>query len=940
MRHITTVRVLGTASAAALLCCNSSVTANHPNNNPNNANHAPQCTATDDNGDCIATNDNDNTTGNQQCLLHLAPSSLPHAGLGLFAGSTHALDTSLNSNSIDKVLPILDKYKALPYRGQQRFPSYLAYMWTEHKGALAEFSLDEADGPRSAFPTVPSELWDVNIGLDGADGMEFYKSDAASGNNLDPRVINAFVPGFATLANHHEELNNIDRVYLEDYGDEDDASDYNHAGIEYFATTDVTEGMELLLNYGEEWAENNYDQMDWIEKKNKRKAAANDDNIYDRKGHVQGIDTKWDQLVKRELRNVANEIPTEKAKREREVLGFSADSSQVEASGKRPFSEYRANNVKHNRRNDWVDDDNIDWDKYPTTEKDITKPLKWLNQNGICLDSGNLIVKPSNMPQAGQGVHATKLISKGTIILPSPLIAMRKEDFLIYKSDPTQEFARKVLDKTSILGKEMLYNYAFSHPDSPLYLVPTAPLANFINHGGGINKGSSIANVQIRWPEKGSNTAKLFEWAYGQKIGSHFDNDFDETSIHDNPTNPWLEDHPIDVMERSGKLALEYVSLRDIQEGEEILIDYGELWNQAWGEFNDNKRSSSSNGGDEFRHSIGVPEGFFPDNWRNVGDQYEVAELQEPLQVGVAVPMTWAHNGKPVGSKYAYVIGLEKGFSERFLEYSEKNGVVELYRKLLTEQEGYHLPSDGFKVYNTPTLVNSTSISEAERAVEFFAHRYATATWNLKFNMHYVSAWNELARRSVLAALGDAGFDLALKGIGERFGYDNMTCFHTSYMGLTHCEKSIMHSDIYATNDKSWNMVHPLVTVEGTDPELDVMAEDMNTVIGVHYRKDVIYAMGDYGYHQTRPMAYYNPEDEDSKNYGDSATNGAPPIRVVFGMYCSQIDETNIATIRHIYDGDDPAPFADQFVEVPMREIHWDKATGTSSLAKPGGKGY
>ena len=76
--------------------------------------------------------------------------------------------------------------------------------------------------------------------------MEFYKSDAASGNNLDPRVINAFVPGFATLANHHEELNNIDRVYLEDYGDEDDASDYNHAGIEYFATTDVTEGMELV----------------------------------------------------------------------------------------------------------------------------------------------------------------------------------------------------------------------------------------------------------------------------------------------------------------------------------------------------------------------------------------------------------------------------------------------------------------------------------------------------------------------------------------------------------------------------------------------------------------------------------------------------------------------------------------------------------------------
>ena len=58
--------------------------------------------------------------------------------------------------------------------------------------------------------------------------------------------------------------------------------------------------------------------------------------------------------------------------------------------------------------------------------------------------------------------------------------------------------------------------------------------------------------------------------------------------------------------------------------------------------------------------------------------------------------------------------------------------------------------------------------------------------------------------------------------------------------------------DIYATEDKSWNIIFPLITVEGTDPELDVMSEDMNTVVGVHYLKDVAYAMGDFGYHQTR----------------------------------------------------------------------------------------
>ena len=154
--------------------------------------------------------------------------------------------------------------------------------------------------------------------------------------------------------------------------------------------------------------------------------------------------------------------------------------------------------------------------------------------------------------------------------------------------------------------------------------------------------------------------------------------------------------------------------------------------------------------------------------------------------------------------------------------------------------------------------------------------------------------WNEEARKSILKTLGKAGFDVALRGLGERFGYDNMTCFHASYMGMTHCDNSVMHSDIYATGDKSWNIIFPLITVEGTDPELNIMSEDMNTIVGVHYLKDIAYAMGDFGYHQTIPTNYFNPNDE------NEVEEDNVPIRVVFGAYCSQIDETNIDMIRHV----------------------------------------
>jgi len=63
-------------------------------------------------------------------------------------------------------------------------------------------------------------------------------------------------------------------------------------------------------------------------------------------------------------------------------------------------------------------------------------------------------------------------------------------------------------------------------------------------------------------------------------------------------------------MERSGKLAFEYVALRDIRKGEEILLDYGQLWQDAWSEFEDRNPYAGSG---YFRHAIGVPDGFYPD---------------------------------------------------------------------------------------------------------------------------------------------------------------------------------------------------------------------------------------------------------------------------------------------------------------------------------------
>ena len=79
-------------------------------------------------------------------------------------------------------------------------------------------------------------------------------------------------------------------------------------------------------------------------------------------------------------------------------------------------------------------------------------------------------------------------------------------------------------------------------------------------------------------------------------------------------------------------------------------------------------------------------------------------------------------------------------------------------------------------------------------------------------------------------------------------------------------------------------------------------------VVAVKYEHDRAILMSDWGYHRTSAVDY----EEKGQ------------IRVVLGMYCAQIDKSNHQALKFIYNGEDPAPFIDQF-ELPIKEIHWHK---------------
>ncbi len=177
---------------------------------------------------------------------------------------------------------------------------------------------------------------------------------------------------------------------------------------------------------------------------------------------------------------------------------------------------------------------------------DVIRSQEWLEQNGICLD--NIRPDQSNIPQAGRGAFATRFISKGNIIAPMPLIHMDKDRLKMYKN--INDGQSTIFDKD-----QLILNYCYGHEKSSLLLFPYSPITNYVNH----NFDHSAINAKLQW-----STSKY------QK--SH-----------------WFNKTTDEILaEPYAGLILEFVALRDIAEDEEIFIDYGREWGEAWKQHVDN----------------------------------------------------------------------------------------------------------------------------------------------------------------------------------------------------------------------------------------------------------------------------------------------------------------------------------------------------------------
>ncbi|VEU42814.1 unnamed protein product [Pseudo-nitzschia multistriata] len=181
------------------------------------------------------------------------------------------------------------------------------------------------------------------------------------------------------------------------------------------------------------------------------------------------------------------------------------------------------------------------------------RDLDWLDEHGRCMD--NIRDGVSTIPHAGRGAFARRKIRKGAIVAPAPLIQISDRDiFTIYGKKPEAEDKKGketywlATDHDNPIHHQLLLNYCFGHGESTLLLCPYGLMTSHINHD------AVAPNTRVAW------------------------------AADDQMAHPEWREKPIKKWARQDKagLSFDFVALRDIEPGEEITIDYGDEWEEAW----------------------------------------------------------------------------------------------------------------------------------------------------------------------------------------------------------------------------------------------------------------------------------------------------------------------------------------------------------------------
>lgn len=421
-----------------------------------------------------------------ECGIWLAPSTIPGAGLGMYAGRDFRKGDHLQEYG-DVVIPIVDiERHAREYSSHKEDWTFL---WDEYTWNAESLQMDhEAYG-----------------------------------------LVNVASPGFGAAANSFLGIYNVEEYVPVPYDEKATLHRSKDPGLGGFsmygdrvsvARQDISAGQEFFVSYGESWFETR-SQMKTVP-------------LYKDLKKANQLFRNFQKLLKANKKKTIPDVVAE------DFWDLFIRNNKFEGS--------RILGAFHH-------DDPNELEKLKTMTMSSlrrlqsTRSMEWIEEYGTCGD--HLTAGPSTLPQAGRGAFASRFLAADTVVAHLPLIHVSDRGRLTMYQLETKSKSHKPSRSKGVLGHQILLNYCYGHGESTLLLCPYGPMVNYINHN------STQANVKLRWadPQRGNHMPELLEHSIEQL-------DTDATA----------------------KLAFELVALRDIDPGEEIFLDYGDEWDQAWRE--------------------------------------------------------------------------------------------------------------------------------------------------------------------------------------------------------------------------------------------------------------------------------------------------------------------------------------------------------------------
>jgi SET domain len=504
----------------------------------------------------------------------------------------------------------------------------------------------------------------------------------------------------------------------------------------------------------------------------------------------------------------------------------------------------------------------------------LVQSMESLRSKGVCVDT--LEVQESTIGGIGRGAFAKYFSRTGDIVATTPLIHFDRSQINIVEQSYKDVhriplFREHGIEYTSkVTGQQHMLNYCYGHPDSNLLLLPYGPGVNFINHH------KTEANVYIRWSVKLGDSSE-----YREKTPL--------TELYEQPA--------------SGKLMMEFVALKDILPGDEVFLDYGPEFANAWNQH----INGDSDAETPFRHEIGVPPGFYIDQWMRADPKPFGDFIPSPLAPGHVAPIRWAGTAEVV-TPWAFRIGLPRRVRKVLLHYCDKMGITDILRHVTLEGNA---------------LKPGTETHIELEGDDWYLQR-PESFW--RSNMHWFSPGAGPAHEHYLQALSVAGFDEVLNGIGEYLGMDGLVAFHVTFIAVSFSNKGFMHYDVMDTGAKVFNIIVPLLLANETGPELDLRSWKPDLPSDTHafregryrYEYEVASLMGDDAVHGTSACDY-------RKNH---------EMRIAATVYVADMNDLNAASIMKHYTQAYP-PSGDIDLLKSWKGRHWKKGDHTRKLPKP-----